>query len=174
MSVLLGETLKRRFCDLLEGTWDLCFLAEQVYWHPILPDPARPFRRAPRPDPLVACPGFRFDRSDVRHKANRFSYFTLVESKTRTYHGRVGSRRTAAWRGEVGQNWTPTEQSAQETSLPRTLQSIEETSSRLPRSTNKQNSMKIDGRTKQVDTESPPTLSGSVPVCGGRFRQSGD
>ena len=59
--VLLG-TLKRRFCDPLEGTRDLCFLAEQVYWHLILPDPARPFRRAPRPDPPVVCPGFGFDK----------------------------------------------------------------------------------------------------------------
>ena len=56
-----GETLKQRFCDILEGTRDLCFLAEQVYWHPSLPDPARPFRRAPRPDPPVVCPGFGFD-----------------------------------------------------------------------------------------------------------------
>ena len=57
-----GETLKRRFCDPLEGTRDLCFLAEQVYWHPTLPDPARPFRRAPRPDPPMVCQGFGFDR----------------------------------------------------------------------------------------------------------------
>ena len=40
----------------------MCFLAEQVYWHSILLDPARPFRRAPRPDPTVVCPGFGFDK----------------------------------------------------------------------------------------------------------------
>ena len=33
-------------------------MAEQLYWHPILPDFARPFRRASRPDPPVVCPGF--------------------------------------------------------------------------------------------------------------------
>ena len=27
-----------------------------------MPDPARPLRRAPRPDPPVVCPGFGFDR----------------------------------------------------------------------------------------------------------------
>ena len=45
----------------------------------------------------------------------------LVESKTRTYHGLVGTGRTARrWDG-VGQDWTPTEQFAQETSDPRTF-----------------------------------------------------
>ena len=68
--------------------------------------------------------------------------FLPIESKTRTYHGRVGSGRTAGWRGGVGQDWVPTEMFAQETSLPRTLQSIEETSlERLSRSTNKRNPM---------------------------------
>ena len=57
-----GETLKRRFYDPLEGTRDLSFLAEQVYWHPTLPDPARLFRRAPRPEPPVVCPGLGFDK----------------------------------------------------------------------------------------------------------------
>ena len=52
-----------------------------------------------------------------------------VESKTRTYLGRVGSGRTAGWRGGVGQDWVPTELFAQETSLPRTFQSIANTSS---------------------------------------------
>ena len=32
-----------------------------------------------------------------------------VESKTRTYLGRVGSGRTAGRRGGVGQDWVPTE-----------------------------------------------------------------
>ena len=41
-----------------------CFLGEQFCWHPILPDPARPFRRAPRPVLPVVCPGFGFDRWD--------------------------------------------------------------------------------------------------------------
>ena len=66
---------------------------------------------------------------------------TPVEFKTRTYHGRVGTERTAG-RGGVGQDWTPTEQFAQGTSLPRTLQSIENIlPERLSRSTNKRNPM---------------------------------
>ena len=66
----------------------------------------------------------------------------LVESKTRTYHGRFGSRRTAGRRGGAGQDGTPTEQFAQKTSVPHTLKSIEDTSlERLRRSTNKRNPM---------------------------------
>ena len=53
-----GETLKQRFFDPLENTKNLCFLGEQFCWHPILPDLARPPRRAPRPDPPVVCPSF--------------------------------------------------------------------------------------------------------------------
>ena len=45
-----------------------------------------------------------------------------VGSKSRTYHGQVGSGPTAGRRGRVGQDWTPTKQFAQETSVPRTLQ----------------------------------------------------
>ena len=67
---------------------------------------------------------------------------TPVESKTRTYHGRVGSGRTAGRRGGARQDGTPTEQFAQETSVPRTPQGVEDTSpERPPRSTNKQNPM---------------------------------
>ena len=69
----------------------------------------------------------------------------LVESKTRTYHGRVGSGRTAGWRGGVGQDWVPTELFAQETSLPRTHQSNEDKSpERLSRSTNKRNPIETE------------------------------
>ena len=32
----------------------------QFCWHPVLADPARPLRRAPRPDPPGVCSGFRF------------------------------------------------------------------------------------------------------------------
>ena len=53
--------MKRRFFDALEGTVNFCFLGEKFCWHPILPDPARPLRRALRPDPPVICPGFGFD-----------------------------------------------------------------------------------------------------------------
>ena len=65
-----------------------------------------------------------------------------VESKTRTYHGRVGSGRPAKRPGGVGQDWVPTELFAQETKVHRTLQGIEETSlQRFSRSTNKRNPM---------------------------------
>ena len=61
-----------------------------------------------------------------------------VDSKTRTYHERVGSGRTAGRRGGARQDETPTEQFAQETSVPRTPQGNEDTSpERLSRSTNK-------------------------------------
>ena len=40
-----------------------------------------------------------------------------VESKTRTYRGRVGSGCTAKWRGAVDQDWMPTEEFALEISL---------------------------------------------------------
>ena len=45
----------------------------------------------------------------------------LVESKTRTYHGRVGSGRAAGRRGGAGQDGTPTGLFAQDTTVPRTL-----------------------------------------------------
>ena len=46
----------------------------------------------------------------------------FVESKTRTYHGWVGSGRPAERPGGVGQDWVPTELFAQETKVPCTLQ----------------------------------------------------
>ena len=52
---------------------------------------------------------------------------TLVEPKTRTYNGRVGSGRTEGRQGGVGDGM-PTEQFAQRTSVPRTFQGIENTS----------------------------------------------
>ena len=66
----------------------------------------------------------------------------LVEYKTRIYHGRVGSGRTAGRPGGAGQYGTRTEQIAQGTSIPHTLQGIEETSPEyLSGSTNKRNPM---------------------------------
>ena len=47
---------------LLEGTSEACLLGGQFCWHPVLPDPAPPPRRAPRPDSPVVCPGFGLDR----------------------------------------------------------------------------------------------------------------
>ena len=67
---------------------------------------------------------------------------TLVEPKTRTYHGLVRFARPAERPGEVGQDGVPTKLFAQETKVQRTLQGIEETSlQRLSRSTNKRNPM---------------------------------
>ena len=67
---------------------------------------------------------------------------TPDDSKTRTYHGRVESGRTAGRRGGAGQDGTPTKRFAQETSVPRTLRGIENTSpERLSRRTNKGNPM---------------------------------
>ena len=61
----------------------------------------------------------------------------LSNPKTRTYHGLVGSGRTAGWRGGVGQDWVPTEQFAQETSVLHTPSIEETTPERISRGTNK-------------------------------------
>ena len=55
-----------------------------------------------------------------------------VESKTHTYHGHVGSRRTAGRRGGVGQDWMPTEQFSPEARISESLcQPMEEHNERL-------------------------------------------
>ena len=56
-----GESFRRRLFDALEGAREARILGEQFCWYPVLPDPAPPPRRAPRPGPLVVCPGFDFD-----------------------------------------------------------------------------------------------------------------
>ena len=38
------------------------FLGEHFCWHPVLPEPASPLRRALLPDAPVVCSGFGFDR----------------------------------------------------------------------------------------------------------------
>ena len=53
-----GGSFRRRVLDALGGTRVPCLLGEQFCWHPVLPDPAPPPRRAPRPDSPVICPGF--------------------------------------------------------------------------------------------------------------------
>ena len=57
--------LENRSGDMLalEGAREARLLDEQFCWHPVLPNPAPPPRRAPRPDPPVVCPGFGLDRS---------------------------------------------------------------------------------------------------------------
>ena len=58
--------LERRSSDVSSMPWrvrgTLVLLGEQFCWHPVLPDPAPPPRRAPRPDPPVVCPGFGLDK----------------------------------------------------------------------------------------------------------------
>ena len=49
---------------------DACPLGDLFCLHPVLPGPAPPPRRAPRPDPPVACPGFGFDRQHHVDKNN--------------------------------------------------------------------------------------------------------
>ena len=119
MRLRLFVLLEKRSSDVFEIPWGvhiISLFAEQLYWHPSLPDPAQPFCRAARPDPPVVCPGFEFDRlfaggsrfdrlnedfstTTVNHREN----FEPVESKTRTYPRRVGTgRRTAGRRGRAG------------------------------------------------------------------------
>ena len=57
-----GETFRRRVFDALGGTRDACLLGALFCRRPVLPGPAPPLRRAPRPDPPVVCPGFGFDK----------------------------------------------------------------------------------------------------------------
>ena len=61
-----GESLRRRIFDALEGTREARPQSEQFCWHPVLPDPAPPLRRVPRPDPFVVCPGFGFENLPKR------------------------------------------------------------------------------------------------------------
>ena len=67
-------------------------------------------------------------------------FYVPVESKTRTYHGRVGSERPVQRPGGVGQDWVPIELFAQETKVKSYLEGIEETSlEHLPRDKSKLN-----------------------------------
>ena len=77
-----------------------------------------------------------------------------LEFKTRTYHGRVGSRRTAGQRRGTWQGGTPTEQFAQKRSVTRILQGIEDTSpERFPRSTNKRLCKTIEEPNERLTTD---------------------
>ena len=57
-----GETFRRRVFDALGGARDACLLGKLFCRRPVLLGPAPPPGRAPRPDLLVVCPGFGFDR----------------------------------------------------------------------------------------------------------------
>ena len=96
----------------------------------------------PRSRPTLPCPARPRSASlrPVRLWGIRVLDSTLAEPKTRTYHSWIGSGRSAGRRGRAGQDGTPTEQFAQDASVPRTPQGIEDTSpERHPRSTNKRN-----------------------------------
>ena len=47
----------------LGSTRDACLLGALFCRRPVLPGPAPPLRRAPRPDPLAVCPGFGLEKS---------------------------------------------------------------------------------------------------------------
>ena len=76
----------------------------------------------PRQEPLESS-SFGFEVFENTHTFNNKALIECktrpVESKTRTYHGRVGTERTAGRRGGVGQDWTPSEQSTQDLSIPK-------------------------------------------------------
>ena len=64
----------------------------------------------------------------VRELKKSARYSILVESKTRTHHGRVesGGARRGGWAGRARQDGTPTCLFAQDTTVPRALQGIED------------------------------------------------
>ena len=59
---VLGESLRGFVFDALGGTRDACPLCDLFCRRPVLPDPAPPPRRAPRPDPPVVCSVFELDK----------------------------------------------------------------------------------------------------------------
>ena len=60
--VLREKLFRRSVFDALERTRGACFLNEQCCRYRFLRGPVRPPRRAPRPDPPVACPSLELDR----------------------------------------------------------------------------------------------------------------
>ena len=63
--------------DPLEGSVNLSFPDEYFCGHPILRDPARPFRRASRPDSPAICSGFWFERFPFSNKLRFFEELAL-------------------------------------------------------------------------------------------------
>ena len=58
---------------------------------------------------------FRRDEPNLHRDNTKFNIETkLTESKTRTYHGQVGSGRPADWPGGVGKDWVQKKLFAQE------------------------------------------------------------
>ena len=57
-----GGMSRRRVFDVLGGAGDGCPLGAPFCQCPVLPGPAPPSRRAPRPDPPVARPGLGLDK----------------------------------------------------------------------------------------------------------------
>ena len=56
-----GDMFERRFYDAMDCTRDCCFLGGHFCEHLVLPKPAPPHCRAPRPDPPMVCLFFELD-----------------------------------------------------------------------------------------------------------------
>ena len=85
--------------------------------------------RTVRPgDHSLSCPPkyrkHMFRTSPQKREQAKLYLTRSVDSETRTYHGQVGSRRTAGQQSEVDQNRTSREQFAEETTVPRTPKNI--------------------------------------------------
>ena len=109
-----GKMFRRCIFGALEGTGAACLLGEQFCWHPVLPDPAQPPRRAPRPDPPVVCPGFGLDKyiqfaSFVPTKGRSEQLSTIPRKATRSVGflatGPVGTLLCLALRRSAAPRW---------------------------------------------------------------------
>ena len=113
-----GETFRLRVFDALEGARDAFLLAGMFSRRSVLPDHARPPRRAPRPDPPVEFPHFGLDSLNI----------CRIQSPDTPRAGRVGAAPSgAAGLGGAGYDGTPLGRSGPETTLPLALQRIENT-----------------------------------------------
>ena len=109
-----GET-RRRVFDALKGAREACFLGEQFCWHPVLPDPAPPLRRALRLDApvvcwvldstghLVSCLSLCIDtQSEVCTARARLQGTCRVQNPDIPRAGRVGTHGGVTGRGRAG------------------------------------------------------------------------
>ena len=111
-----GGLFKRRVFDFLDGTRGLDPRGEQCCWHLVMPDPAQPTCCGPESNPPV-------DLDSTGGSIVKENLFQVpAESKSRTYHGRVGAARRMA-----GPERTSTVRIAKKTFVPRTHQGNEDT-----------------------------------------------